>query len=240
MTFRAVFVLAVAGVAMFGADWKEGGFPQWPENKVLKLLTDSPWSKPRTVPLQWHKQEDRPFTYKDVPGADHSQNRPGGGTIGGSPVGGIGKAKPKLPDQADLIVRWASALPVRQAVALYKQRDENLDAGKLPELVGPAATDYVVEIFGTPAMLAHRGVESVEAVVRNGTVLKSKSGRTWKPSRVKVTTNGDTLGILIYFPRTPAITATDKELEFSADLQILRVEERFKLGAMQYGGALEL
>ncbi len=233
-------VATLLGMLAFGADWKEGEFPQWPENRVLKLLTDSPWAKPRTVPLQWHKQEDRPFTYKDVPGADHSQDRPGGGTIGGSPVGGIGKAKAKLPDQAYLIVRWASALPVRQATALYKQRDEKLDVSKLPELVGQAPTEYVVEIFGAPAMLAHRGVESVEAVARNGTVLKSKSGRIWKPSRVKVTTNGDTLGILIYFPRTQAITAADKELEFRADLQILLVEERFKLGAMQYGGALEL
>lgn len=240
MRFRAVFVLAMAGVALSGADWKEGGFPQWPENKVLKLLTDSPWAKPRTVHLQWHQKEDRPFTYKDVPGADHSQTQPGGGTIGGSPVGGIGKAKPKLPDIADIIVRWSSALPVRQATALYRQRDEKLDAGKLPELVGPAVTEYVVEIFGAPAMLAHRGMESVEAVAKTGTVLRSKSGRTWKPSRVKVTMSGDTLGILIYFPRTQAITAADKELEFISDLQIIRLEERFKLSAMQYGGQLEL
>jgi len=241
MTFRAVFVLTFAGLCTFAADWKEGSFPQWPEGKVLKLLTDSPWAKPRTVRLQWHKQEERPFTYKDVPGADPSQQRPGGGgTVGGSPVGGIGITKPKLPDQADLIVRWASALAVRQATALFRQREENLDPGRLPVLVGQTPVDYIVEIFGTPAMLAHRGVDSVEAVVRSGAVLRSKSGRTWKPTRVKVTTNGETLGILIHFSRTQPITAADKELEFTCDLQILQVQERFRVGPMTYGGQLDL
>ena len=96
-----------------GTDWKDSPFPNWSEDSVLRLLTDSPWAKPKSIHFTWTKREDQPISYKDIPGAD-----PNPTIKGGSPVGGIGAPKSKLPDKADIIIRWVSALPERHAKAL--------------------------------------------------------------------------------------------------------------------------
>jgi len=233
---RVLLVMVVMAAGMWAAaNWKQAPFPNWSEDVVLELLTDSPWAKPRTVPIAWSKREEKPFSYKDVPGADPTRK-----IESGSPVGGIGAPKPKLPDRADLIVRWASALPVRQATALYRQRDENLDAAKRNELIGTPPADYIVELFGVPTMVAHKGAESVEAVLLLSSVLRTKDGRLLKPSKVSVRAMGLSLDIRIHFPRTTPLRLSDKEVEFSADLQVFPVKEKFKLSEMQYLGSLEL
>jgi len=107
----------------------------------MRLLTDSPWAKQKTIRFTWTKPEDRPISYKDIPGAD-----PNPTVKGGSPVGGIGAPKSKLPDKADIIIRWVSALPERHAKALYRQRDEKTDPRNVSDLIGPPEADYVLEI----------------------------------------------------------------------------------------------
>lgn len=230
-----LFGAAGAGSLFAAAGWKQNPYPQWSEETVLDLLTDSPWAKPRSVPIAWRKREEKPFSYKDVPGADPTRK-----IESGSPVGGIGAPKPKLPDRADLIVRWASALPIRQATALYRQRDENLDANKRNELVGVPSPDYVIELFGVPSPVAHRGADSVEAVLMLSAKLQTREGRVLKPTRVHVRVAAMTLDIRIHFPRTEPLQVSDREVEFSADLQVFPVKEKFRLSEMQYLGRLEL
>jgi hypothetical protein len=214
-------------------------FPNWDDHAVLRMLTDSPWAKPRTVRIEWRKKEDQPFSYKDVPGADRGNQIP---TAGGSPVGGIGAGVPRthLPERADLIVRWASALPMRHAKALYRQRSEKLSPDRMNELVGEADQDYVLEIFGVPALVAHQGTGSVESVIRQSAWLETKTGRRLRPNRVEATLHGLDLIVLVHFPRSNPIQATDKELEFYADLQVFDVREKFKLSTMVYQSHLEL
>src|SRR6266545_706226 len=128
MQYRLIAALLMLGSAL-AFDWKSKPFPNWDDNVVFRMLTDSPWAKQGRARIEWRKQEDIPFSYKDVPGADRGQAIP---DAGGSPVGGIGKAaKSRLPDHADLIVRWASALPIHHAKALYQQRSEKLGADKI-------------------------------------------------------------------------------------------------------------
>jgi len=239
MLYRWLLAIAFVLAAAFGSDWKDQPFPNWNDDAVFQMLTDSPWSKPKTVRIEWRKREDRPITYKDVPGADRGNPIPNGG---GSPVGGIGAGVPKshLPDRADLIVRWASALPVRHAKALYRQRDEKLSADRMNELIGVPERDYIVEIFGVPAVVAHKGTGSVEAIVRDSAWLQTRTGRKLRPNRVEATVHGLNLIILVHFPRTNPIQAIDRELEFFADLQVFEVKEKFKLGAMMYQTHLEL
>lgn len=239
MLYRWMCVASLALAAGLGADWKDQPFPNWNDDAVMRILTDSPWAKPRSVRIEWRKREDRPITYKDVPGADHGNAIP---NSGGSPVGGIGAGVPKshLPERADLIVRWASALPIRHAKALYRQRDEKLSADRMNELIGVPAPDYVVEIFGVPAVVAHKGTGSVEAVIRDSARLETKTGRRLRPSRVEATVHGLELIILVHFSRSSPIQAIDRELEFYADLQVFDVKERFKLSAMMYQNHLEM
>src|SRR5262245_12158713 len=117
---RRALLAGLSGSLLGAADWKNASFPNWSEDTVLRLLVDSPWANSRTVKMTWYgnREANSHITYKDVPGTQ--PGTPASSTApGGSPVGGIGsgKIRNKLPDSADLIFRWASALPVRQAKA---------------------------------------------------------------------------------------------------------------------------
>jgi hypothetical protein len=231
---RYFFLFLVMTAA--AADWTSTKFPDWSPETVLRLLTGSPWSKGSGSNIDWYKRELRPLTYKDIPGADH-------GTVkdpGLGPLGGIGAPKPKLPTKADLLIRFPNALPLRHAKALYRLREEKLPAEKLNSLIDAPAPDYVVEIFGVPSEVAHQGAGTVEALVSRSAYLRTGSGRTYRPSKVEVTIQPTTLKILVHFPSEEPIRVSDDDLEFFADIQLLKCKEHFKLKPMMYQGRLEL
>lgn len=230
------FLFLLLALTSVAADWNSTRFPDWSPDTVLRLLTGSPWSKGSSVNIEWTKRELRPITYKDIPGADHNTLKDSG--LG--PLGGIGAPKPKLPTKADLLIRWPNALPLRHAKALYRLRDEKLSADRLNSLIDPPAPDYVVEIFGVPSEIAHQGTGSVESLISRSAYLRTRGGRTYRPSRVDVSIQPTTLKILIHFPNEEPLRVSDEEIEFFADIQLLRCKERFKLSAMTYLGRLEL
>ncbi|WP_321477430.1 hypothetical protein [uncultured Paludibaculum sp.] len=228
-------LLLVAAAVASGADWKNQPFPNWNDDLVIRLVTDSPWAHAKSVNLMWVKPGDRPFDYKDVPGTT-----PNGTIKGGSPVGGIGVPRTSLPPKADIIVRWVSALPIRHATALYKLRQQKLGEAKLNSLIGAPSQDYVLEIFGVPAEVAHMGAGVVELETQRTSFLRTRSGRTIKPSKVEVVPQGLTISIQIHFPNSEPITIKDEEIECMSDLQIFRIHEKFRLSQMVYQNHLEL
>ena len=232
---RRLFLVALlAGVPAVPAE-KEKPFPNWSDEDVLRMVTDSPWTKQKSVRLKWVKDDQRHITYKDIPGNDNSP------TIkGGSPVGGIGVPRDHLPDRATFLLRWASSLPIRHAKALYKLRDEKLDPSRLNELIAAPESDYVLEIYGVPAEIAHLGTGSVELVVTRSAYLRTKAGVKIRPNRVEAQLNAASMTIMVHFPRTTPIQLSDDEIEFFADLQIFEVREKFKLSTMMYLNHLEL
>ncbi len=233
---RRTFLLLLS-LSVFAAEWASKPFPDWTPDLVLRLLTNSPWSKGSSVNIEWHKREVLPFTYKGIPGADHARVKDDG--LG--PLGGIGAPKPKLPMKADLLIRFPNALPMRHAKAAYRQRDEKLPPDSLNGLIDtPVPGFYVVEIFGVPSEVAHQGAGTVESLVRQSAVLRTKFGRKYQPARVEVTIQPETLKILVYFPNEEPLKVKDEEIEFSADLQLFKCRERFKLSSMTYLGRLEL
>ena len=234
--YRLCFVLL--GFALGAAEWNSKPFPDWSADVVLRLLTDSPWAKGTGADIEWHKREQRPLTYKDIPGADHGNVKDN--SLG--PLGGIGAPKPKLPMKADLLIRFPNALPMRHAKALYRLRDEKLPMDKLNGLIEtPSSTSYyVVEIFGVPSEVAHQGAGTVESLVSRSAYLRTRYGRKYEPAKVEVTIQPTTLKILVYFANEEPIKLADEEVEFFADIQLLKCRQRFKLSSMTYMGRLEL
>jgi hypothetical protein len=231
---RILGLLCLAA-AVPGADWKSQSFSDWSDETVLRVLTDSPWSKPRTVAFTWKEREQRALTYKDIPGAGHGPMQ----NSGLGPLGGIGAPKSSLKDKSDILIRWAGALPVRHATAVYKFREENRK-GSINERIGAPESDYVVEMFGLPAELAHQGPGVVERIIQDSAQLHLGSGILLKPVKVEAVNQGLTLTIRVHFPRTRPITIKDKDAEFFADGQVFSVRQQFKLSAMLYQGHLEL
>lgn len=232
------FWFAIAGVAL-AADWPSKAFPDWNDDTVRKVLTNSAWSRGRTVRLEWTKRDPGKVNLRDIPGALH---QPANVNQGAGPLGGIGRGKvASLPDRADILVRWVGALPVRQATALYRMRDEKLDPGKLNELIGTPEKHAVVEIFGLPAGIAHQGTTVVEDIaMRSATLRIGNSGTPMKAVKVEARLQGDGLTIRVHFERTPELMQARGDIEFVVDMQIFEVREWFRTGNMLYRGALEL
>lgn len=233
----AALVCQMAGAA---EDWKKSSFPDWTDDLVVKLVTESPWAKPVNVRLAWRKDEPRPFTPNDVPGVNRSPGAQPGMIQGGSPVGGIGAKKPKMPGDADIIVRWASALPIRQAKALYQQRDGKLPVQKATELIATRGGGYVLELHGVPAEVAHQGPETVADIARQSVVMRTKSGRVLRPIKAEARVNALSLTILVTFSDADPIRVSDREVEVTGDMQIFKFRASFPVAPMVYLGNLEM
>lgn len=221
-------------VACAGADWKSRAFPDWPESTVYKLLTDSPWTRPKRVELTWHKREPDKITYKDIPGANHGVGNPQYG-----PLGGIGAPKPKLDQKADILIRFSNALPVRHATALFQFREAK-GKGTINSFIPAPEDAYVVEIFGVPTEMGHGGTGLVDSIVQRSAYLHTRTGRTLKPERVTTQIRESGLSVRVHFSRREPIQLADDDVEFFADLQVFSVKERFRLASMVYQGNLEL
>ena len=57
---------------------------------------------------------------------------------------------------------------------------------------------------------------------------------------VQIVGPGGIDGVRFLFPRTNPISANDKEVDFILDIRRIKVEEKFKLGDMQYEGKLAI
>lgn len=230
----ALFLFAITLTA---ADWDRKPFPDWSDNEVLRLLTNSPWTRARSVDFQWHKRDLTQLDVRDIPGTSGPNAKTNQSY---SPIGGIGVPRSSLPPSADLLIRWSSALPIRQAVALYKVRESKLDTKELNKLVGVAGPDYILEIHGLPAEVAHLGTGAVELAATRAVTVRTGSGRTLRPARAEARLDGLRLTLLLHFPRTTEITLADKDLDVEADFEIFRFRERYSLRQMRYLGALDL
>lgn len=242
MTRRA-WMAGLSGLPLrAAADWKSAAFPRWSDEAVLRLLVDSPWAHSRSIRLTWYgRKEADTITYKDVPGTRPGQ--PASSTVqGGSPVGGIGsgKIRNKLPDSADLIFRWASALPVRQAKAIFRARQLEKAGDPTAMVEARGSSSYALEIFGLPTVAAHAGTEAISARLTKSAALRTKAGRLIRAERAQTDVTGEQLTTTIYFPREEPLTMEDQEIECIGNADLFEFRERFRLRDMRYLDSLEL
>lgn len=236
MTWRVTrrWMLAAAPLAIAGA--AADSWTDWNDRQVLRMLTDSPWARRRRVRLEWYRREPAPPRAEDIPGATGpNMRRPDGG----NPIGGIGVPRTSLPLEADLIIRWASALPVRQARALYLYRAQQNQVRTLNELLEDEPEHAILEIHGLPAQMAHKGAGTVELAAVQGVRLRGARGRSLAPVKARADLAGLTLDLYVHFDRA-AIASLGGEVEVAADLQIAKFRERFRLSQMMYNGRLEI
>ena len=205
---RRAFLAALAAASLSRAAFRDSKpFPEWSDDEIDKMLTDSPWAKPITVQ----------FELGDPRGRRNGQT---------------------APAEAYLTVRWSSALPVRQAILLDRL---GINAAKLEvqETLKRAESEYVIEVFGLPAMAFQDGagrlledVKKTASLMRNGGVLR--------PVSVEAPVYGEYLSATVRFARTVPITMEDREVEFQARMGTMELRSRFKLKQMVYQGRLEL
>lgn len=209
---------------------------RWSGRQVLEILTDSPWAHRRKVRLDWYRRDPEPPRAEEMPGATGpNMRRPGGS----NPIGGIGVPRTSLPLEADVIIRWSSALPVRQARALYIQRSHGGQGRALTELLEEQPEHAILEIHGLPAQIAHKGAGSVELAAMQGVRLRLPRGRMAAPVKTRADITGLTLDLYAHFERG-ALDPPGGVIEVVVDLQIARFRERFRASQMMYGGRFEI
>jgi hypothetical protein len=157
---------------LFAADfWKTKDSTLWTDDEVSKILSDSPWAKAKTIQPQQTARRGSGMGRRGgfgfpgggiggYPGGGYPQGGggypggggggyPQGGGGGGYPSGGSGNGggnngDPAQNEPMNLTIRWASALPVQQA--LMRQGASASD--ELKAVAASTEKYYVITVLG--------------------------------------------------------------------------------------------
>jgi len=236
----------MAGAAMAaGRNWERGSFPDWPAEHVDRILTDSPWARPLTLPYRL----SLPAVRRAVPASEFAQigeplglpkGWPGTGTPTGRGARVEDMAAPPVLTEIYLTARWASALPVRQAMALFQYGRGGLDSAKAMEMLRDPGGEYVVELAGFPATAIVQGARRFEAELLESASLYVKGRKAVRATSSSVPEHGNYLIATLRFPRMADLAAEEGQIVIAASAGPMEIEQKFKLREMAYRGRLEL
>jgi hypothetical protein len=202
------------------------------------------------------------------PGGGLGGGYPGGGGGGYPQQGGGGypssgnNGDPSQNEPMNLTIRWASATPIQQA--LMRQGASASD--ELKALAASTEKYYVITVLGLRMPRGRSTNSTVDADDPNsGNNNDDNSQRSQNQSNnalrsqlldaaqlapkgqssiyaadVQIAGPGGIDGVRFLFPRTNPISANDKEVDFILNIRRIKIEEKFKLGDMQYEGKLAL
>lgn len=227
-------VLIVAGAALLMAEfWDDRAFTEWNDKQVQRILEDSPWAQSTPVTL---KGEAR----------DGSGGGGGGRGRGMAIVGfgfqgrGGGLSIPQAPRPTMVVVRWESALPVRQALARMQFRGEVETSDDAVEYLSRTPTSYVVRIVGIPA----RGDLGTPESLMAGARLTPRNADPIQAIQAQVDRAGRGVDLFLAFPKEPpaghVFTEDDRNVQLELSTDTIELRHRFNLRDMVYQGKLEM
>jgi hypothetical protein len=231
------------------APWAKKNPDQWTAEDVQRILSNSPWAQPASAGFPDPRKNEAPESVYNLPGPEQAGMAGPRGATDGRWDGGVSKnthigVLPTLP----VIVRWDSALPVRQAL----QKSKAGSAEALGE-----SKNYVVTVEGlVPAGRYHSAGqietksssdETTGSAANPEPVLESLMAHSRLLVRghapiacVNAALDAGTGALHLAFPRTGEIKRSDKEVILITRFGSFTVEKRFRLSDMVYEGKLEL
>jgi hypothetical protein len=232
----SLFFLCAAGAIMLRAadPWQKKAYTAWDAKDIQKILNDSPWAREVNVIVvrRAGDSEDLPRSSSPVAGAGDMGSGSGGGGMGGRGRN-AGMESPGGPPAVRLVVRFVSALPVRQAMMRAQFGDE---VGKSPAAAKVLSTPenyYVVGLAGL-----RRPPRDIQSI-KEKSVLRVKGQEPFGPVQVQA----EKAMIVLFFPREGhPIALEDGEVEVQVRLPDFTgpIRHTFKLKNMVYDGKLEL
>ncbi len=231
--------LALALAPLGAADfWQEKQFTEWSEKQVRRILEDSPWARPvalrdeggrRTAGRSGGGGDERS-------GGDMDMEESGGGGAPRSTRASI----PQMPPEITAVLRWHSALPVKQAVARVRFGAEAATSPEAAKSLSRRENSYILGLAGFPAGLLRGKPEELKQQIR----LKLKNKPDIPVAEVHTERQGRLADLYMFFPRekdgAPLIEASDGEVEVEIRLGATKISRKFKLNNMLYGGKLEI
>jgi hypothetical protein len=259
--------LAFGGILLFaGTDWSNKDASTWTDADVRAILNDSPWSKQSKLSYTQSGNSSGNNGGYGGGGGGMGGGGIGGGGIGGGGMGGGmggggmggggrgmggnrgGMGRNSQPD-VDVTIQWYSSKPVR----LANQKRQNSDAKV--EALQPL-DHYVIAVVGFPSGSGSRRSadsddsdsdsqqtemsESMQNRFKDGSMLSRKGHDPIHPDKAAWDNSTGTRTLMLYFPKTDAIAAADKDVEVQIATGRMQLKKKFALKEMTYGGNLEL
>jgi len=223
--------LALAVTAWAGDPWKEKTYKEWNEAEVNRILADSPWSRPVTVPAFWRSGGSSMATAGGRSGGS-SEAGEGGGAVSQGGAGASGAGGGGLPE-AHFTVRWGSARTTREALArlaILRGMSE-ADAEKLINL---PATEHQIVVYGSD--MAPFAKSDEKSLMEKTFIKFKKNKQKISPSRVEIKRAQDgkkISGIVFYFPMKseagePVIASDEKGVDFECRTDAVSIRQSFE------------
>lgn len=218
--------------------WDVKDFSTWSDKEVDQMLTDSPWSHEVVILTPNLSLTSRVGGLSGGVvgnGTGRAGRAAAGGGVAGDGAGNLGGGSfLSSPERTRLVVRWTSALPVKQALA-RKRPVEGAEASD-PQRLAETEAFYRFAILGIPFGQAVGSASELQGA----TLLKRKNGAPIRPVNVNFTYEDDLLTIEFSFARTDAITLEDREVEVVTRLGTSDLKAKFKLKDLVIGSQLAL
>ena len=203
----------------FDEFWNHKDPSDWTPEEVKQVLSQSPWAKAASV-----------YNNTGASGPLGSSRSGGGGRRRGGGGGSVtnNPGPPGGPNNWKSIVRWESALPVREALK-RKLKPED-------------AEDYIIALIGSIPSVGIPSDEDDPAERKRKLEILQDSTRIERrdePLDLVRAASGPT-GTFFYFSRVFAIKPEDKQVTFVTKMGPLEIKCKFSLKEMMYRGNLEL
>lgn len=148
----------------------------------------------------------------------------------------------------EVLVRWESALPVKEALLKQRFGNELPKPGEAEYTLDKPLKDYVISVSGLRMSGGGSGqnsggdpTEHMQNILISSTQLLPKNGGPIDPEQVKVTQSADgTSTARFAFPKTQEISLDNKEVVFEIRTSWMKIEKKFKLKDMAVDGKLAL
>lgn len=236
---RVSLVLFAGAAVLLAADFWEKKAPQdWTKVEIEAILTDSPWAQ--VGDISFVGDTSQPIGGGSGGGIGFPRSRmPGSGstTRGGQPDGGWGGkfsavgTESRAVGGGDVVVRWSSALPIRQALELA----DGAESVPRPDLLKDY---YVISLSRIPPGMARLTDEPEK--LRTAARLTPKDRASLRAERIELRPQPGTPGVDLYFPRTAKLSGDDRQILFELTAEDYELKVKFKPREMIYRGGLEL
>ena len=137
------------------------------------------------------------------------------------------------------VVRWFSALPVKQASVKLRYGNEAATATDGLNYLNREEPNYVVSVAGLPGRMAGF-MQRVPDQIKQNTSLRRKGKEPILPADLQVTTQMEKTDLYFVFPKADPITLDDKDVEFWMKTERMEIKRKFKLKKMLFNGELSL
>ncbi len=203
--------------------WQTKKYTEWTDKEVGRMLLDSPWARRARIQMK---------------GAAARVAVNAGGGPQRSRADAV-SSSPPAPSQpgTDVVVRWQTALPVKQAIARFHYGDYVESSWNVTKMVYLDEPYYIVGFIGLPARLAGPNPEDLKSAA-------TLNIRDQPPIHaVAVLADplmGGTVNVFFFFPKLQEgarlITLADEEVEVLLDAAEMEIRQRFILKDLIYEG----